>query len=253
MKISGHGEVAGGEYNEDVRISGSGVISGDLKCTDLYASGTVKAGGVTECSGRIEVSGTGEFEYVKAKTVISSGSFSAQTLNVSERLESSGSCTVKGTLSAKEAMISGTLFGGCGASFGKAEINGRFDCDGSVEAQDLLITGSVSVLGILSAKELHIRLDHKRNMTMIRCIDGKNVRIEINKDGISGFFRKKASEISVPETIEADEIYLENTRCPLVTGRNVTVGEGCKIGKIRYYGTCVINCGAEVEKQEKLQ
>ena len=44
--------------------------------------------------------------------------------------------------------------------------------------------------------------------------------------------RAEAGIITVNGTIEGEEIYLENVVADVVKGKKVSIGEGCKIGKI---------------------
>ena len=44
--------------------------------------------------------------------------------------------------------------------------------------------------------------------------------------------RSEAGIITVNGTVEGDEIYLENVVAETVIGKKVTIGEGCKIGKV---------------------
>ena len=57
IRISGSGTVGSGEYNE-VKISGSGRICGDVKCERFAVSGSAHSAGVIECSGELSVSGS---------------------------------------------------------------------------------------------------------------------------------------------------------------------------------------------------
>ena len=253
MKISGNGTIRGNDYNEEIHISGSGTIEGDISCTGLRASGSVKAVGVVICTGEINVSGSGEFKDVKASDMHVSGSVNAENLSVRGELKTSGSCKAREGLDAKKAHISGSLDAGSYAKFGSAEISGRFDCGGDAEAENFTISGPVYIKGLLNAENVEIRLGHGTFTNRINSIGGSNITVKIYNDHkISLFNIGRIVKTAVKETIEGDEIYLENTECPLVVGKNVYIGEGCKIGKVQYYNSCKTSEEAEVCKEEKI-
>lgn len=249
MKISGSTTIKGGDYNEEIYISGSATVDGNTRCTGLHASGTINANADFECSGRMEISGSGSFKNVKTYILQSSGKFSADSLYVKGKYESSGTGRITGKIKANNAEISGTFITGGNAVFGRVEIGGRFDCEGDAQAENFKIYGPVSVKGLLNAENINIKLGQRTYKNKINSIGGTNIKVEISPLVL---FKKKAAVLSVAESIEGDDIYLENTECPLVVGKNVYIGEGCKIGKVQYYNSCRVSDGAEIEKVEKI-
>lgn len=253
MKISGSGTIKGGDYNEEIHVSGSGTIDGRTRCTALAASGSVRANAEVICTGGMHVSGSGSFEEVKAESVHVSGSFSAKTLEVKGLLRSSGSCRVEGVTTANEAQISGSLYSGGNAKFGVAQISGRFDCRGDVEAENFAISGPLNTNGLLNAENVEIKLGHGMFDNSINSIGGTNIAVKVYNDHkISLFNFGRIVKTVVKEAIEGDDVYLENTECPLVVGKTVMIGEGCRIGKVQYYDTFEIKDGAEVKEKEKI-
>ncbi len=251
MKISGSGTISGGDYDNEILISGSGIIDGDMRCAALHASGSVGAEGNVECTGEVHISGSGRFRNLKAKGIHVSGTIHADELLVSELLNVSGTCRTDGAVTAENARVSGSIYVKGGAKFGTAKISGRFDCDGDVEAEDFSISGPLSVKGLLNAENVGIRLGFKKFTNVINSIGGTDIKIEIREEA-HGLFARKAAVTVVNEAIEGDSIYLENTECPLVVGKTVMIGEGCRIGKVQYYDTFEIKDGAEVKEKEKI-
>ena len=253
MKISGSGTISGGDYNEQISVSGSGAIDGRLRCTELHASGSVRANAEVECTGDIHISGSGSFEEVITNSAHVSGSFSAKTLTVKGQLRSSGSCRVNGTLTANEAHVSGSLYSGGDAKFGSAEFSGRFDCRGDVEAENFTISGPVNIDGLLNAENVAINLGHGTSTNKINSIGGTYIAVKVYNDHkISLFNYGRIVKTTVKEAVEGDEVYLENTECPLVVGKTVVIGDGCRIKKVQYYDSCEIKDGAEVDQKEKI-
>ena len=250
MNITGSGTIQGGDYNEGIHISGSGIINGRTRCTELHVSGAVCSNSGFECTGEIHVSGSGKFEDVKAAAVHASGSFIAKSLDVGGELRSSGSCKIKEKLNANDAHISGSLSAN-EAKFRNAKISGRFDCEGDAEAEEFLISGPVFIKGLLNAENVDIKLGFRKFTNVINSIGGTTIRIELREEAHRPFAKTVAKTI-VKESIEGDAIFLENTECPLVVGKNVIIGEGCKIGKVQYTNNFSRDGSAEIGFIEKI-
>ena len=138
-----------------------------------------------------------------------------------------------------EANVSGSLSAN-EAKFRNAKISGRFDCEGDAEAEEFLISGPVFIKGLLNAENVDIKLGFRKFTNVINSIGGTTIRIELREEAHRPFAKTVAKTI-VKESIEGDAIFLENTECPLVVGKNVIIGEGCKIGKVQY--TNAVNSG----------
>ncbi|MBI3459687.1 hypothetical protein HY009_01955 [Candidatus Acetothermia bacterium] len=54
------------------------------------------------------------------------------------------------------------------------------------------------------------------------------------------------------DTIEGDEIYLENTRARMVRGKKVTIGEGCEVETVEYKESLEVTDGANVKTRTKI-
>ena len=255
MKISGSGKVNGGVYNEEIFVSGSAVFDGDVKCGELNVSGSVNTKCV-ECDKEINISGSGKFEDVKTQSLAVSGSFSADSLTVYKDMKISGSCKVRKDLSAKNAQFSGSIQTGGNIKFGAAAVSGKLECKKNVEAEDITVTGRIYVDGLLNAENTVIKFGYGAFTNRINSIGGTNIKIVYYKEGkfdLRDIIFDHGNVITkVEESIEGDNIFLQNTECPLVVGKNVTVGYGCKIGKIQYYNKCEIKDDAIVGKREKI-
>ena len=122
-----------------------------------------------------------------------------------------------------------------------------------MEAENFTISGPVNIDGLLNAENVAINLGHGTSTNKINSIGGTCIEVKVYNDHkISLFNLGRIVKTVVKEAIEGDEIYLENTECPLVVGKNVTIGEGCKIGKVQYYGNCEVKDGAEVKETGKI-
>ena len=109
IRISGSGTVGSGEYNE-VKISGSGRICGDVKCERFAVSGSAHSAGVIECSGELSVSGSLKTDGgVKADSARISGSTAIGGDLCANTLKIAGSAAVSGNCTVTEASISGSI------------------------------------------------------------------------------------------------------------------------------------------------
>ena len=57
INIAGSGKISGGEYAQ-VKISGSGRVLGNIRCTDLRSAGSAHVEGDVECAGQIKCAGS---------------------------------------------------------------------------------------------------------------------------------------------------------------------------------------------------
>ncbi len=256
MKISGSGTVGSNYYNEEIHISGSCTLEGNIKCKGIHASGTVNGTGRIESSGETKISGSGHISgELVTNTLNVSGSFSSNKLEVNDTAKISGTSRISGDMYALMLRASGSVYVGGSLKCADAEISGSLECTGDVNSERLSVSGHVDIKGLLNSEYTNIRLGHRIYRNSINSIGGTTVEIERYDDSVSPFsvFHKdRFSKIVVVDCIEGDEIYLENTECPLVVGKNVTVGEGCVIGKVQYSGTYNTKGDADVGAVERI-
>ncbi len=236
MRISGSGNMPGGEYGS-VRISGSGRVNGFVRCDELSVSGSGKLEGVA-CAGDIRASGSAMFE----------GDVKAKEMRVS------GACKITGGVEVQaDISVSGALRVEKNMSCSLLKSTGALAVDGDVEAEKAEITGKIIVGGLLNAEEVHIRFD---TGTEFGSIGGSRIHLEPGyerRGGLFGWFGRRGKiDARVNAAIEGDEIFLENVICPRVSGRTVTVGEGCRIDLVQYGERIEVSPNATVGKQEKI-
>ena len=236
IKISGSGTSGGGRYNE-VTISGSGKINGDLECVDFKTSGSSKVIGNLKAE-TVKVSGSARIEgNVEAVEMKVSGSSHVTGQVKSQVLKISGSTHIEGSLYGEEITI-----------MGSAHI--EKDC----EVESFKASGNFKIQGLLNAGQVTINLGGKSS---VKEIGGEHIEVKVSI--IDNFFFKKAidkmfnsrGELTT-EIIEGDEIYLENTNAKIVRGNKVTIGEGCNIGLIEYSGEINVSNESIVKEQKKI-
>ncbi|MBQ8830936.1 MAG: hypothetical protein IJ017_05010 [Oscillospiraceae bacterium] len=236
MVISGSGTIGAGEY-ERIRISGSGKADGLVRCKSFHCSGAFSGSAVIECENEIHVSGafknTGE---IKAKEFSASGSAKNNAALTADVVKVSGGFKVGGKLKAVELRVSGGL-----------------GVDGDIEAENARITGGVSCAGLINAEEFYLDTSGS-NYSHAESVGGSRITVENRrtKGFLEKLFGSRNGYFEVRESIEGDEISLENTRVKTVTGRNVIIGEGCRIDLVRYTESVDVHPDAKVGKLEKI-
>ena len=242
MKISGAGVIGGGEY-EEIKISGSARIEGSVRCESFACSGSVHGEGSLESAGDVKISGSAKVDGpVQGKSVHISGAVRCGDLRGSEEIHVSGG-----------AQIDGSLTGG------EIHLSGGVRVKGGIEAEDFRLSGSLDCPGLLNAERVEIHLG--RDASQLGSIGGSQViaapTVNVYGTGaLVSFLQRRFSSptgrLTVRESIEADDVDLVNTHCPLVTGARVVIGRGCRIGTVRYSESLEIDPAAEVGSTEKV-
>jgi cytoskeletal protein CcmA (bactofilin family) len=236
IKISGSGSSGGGKYN-DVTISGSGKINGDLECVEFKTSGSSKIAG-----------------NIKAETIKISGSARIEGNVEAREMKVSGSSHVSGQVKCQSIRISGSTHVEGGLYGEEVSVSGSVNIGKNCEAESFKASGNFRIQGLLNAGEVNINLGGKSS---VKEIGGEHIEVRISI--VDNFFFKKVidkmfnsrGELTT-ELIEGDEIYLENTNAKIVRGNNVTIGEGCTIGLIEYSGEINVSSTSIVKEQKKI-
>lgn len=236
IKISGSGTSCGGKYNE-VSISGSGKINGNLECVDFKTSGSSKVIGDLK-AGTIKISGSARVE----------GNVEVEEMKVS------GSAHVTGQIKCQSIKINGSTHIGGNLYAEEVTIAGSAHIEKNCEAECFKASGSFKILGLLNAGEVNIRIGGNCN---VQEIGGEHIEVRVSPLDNS-IFRKVIDKMFntkgelTTSLIEGDEIYLQNTNAKIVRGNHITIGEGCNIGLVEYSGEIIVAEGSVVGQQKKV-
>ncbi len=212
VHISGAGSVGGGEY-ENISISGAGKVTSDVKCQSITISGSGHICGNVECSGEFKISGPGRVDGdVKC-----------------------GSCDLAGAANVKSTEADG-----------KVSLAGAVTADGNISGEKVIIVGVANINGLINGDEIKITFDGDVKANEI----GGGI-IEIAPKEVRRFIKKKIKPAEIG-TIEGDEISLELVKADVVRDANVTIGDGCEIGKVEYSESLEISENAHVDYQVKI-
>lgn len=215
IKISGSGKVGGGKYNE-VRISGSAKIEGDIDCSEYKCSGSSTAKG-----------------NVKAKIVGISGSTKIEGNLNTEEITVSGSSNILGSVVAQKVKISGSSEIGGSLHTEDIQISGSTSIDGDCEAENFHARGGFNIGGLLNAGNIEIEMYGR---CKVKEIGGETINVKL---GSSHIFSRMINFFTdngrlVTGVIEGDDIYLEYTDAKMVRGNNITIGPNCNIEVVEY-------------------
>lgn len=235
IKISGSGSSGGGEFDQ-IKISGSGKISGETSCNLFKISGSATIEGNIEME-EGSISGS-----VKFQNNVKAG-----------ELKISGSAKCVGSMTVKALKISGS-FGSEGSISGEQiEVTGGLKLDGDCNAETFEMYGQCKIGGLLNADRIEISLEGKSD---IKAIGAETVQIKCGHYGgilkdVIGLFTDHNQRMYC-ESIEGDEIYLENTTCDVVRGGKIVIGKGCQIKLVEYTGSLEVQSDGQIETQTKL-
>lgn len=227
MRISGSGTVPGGEFN-NVKIAGSGKITGNVKATLISISGSGSS-----CGNLI------------TNSLKISGSFKCDgTVNATEVITVCGSGNFLKSVEGKDITISGSASFGGKVKFDNMTIAGGSTIKNNCEGKCFRSNGKLNISTLLSADIISIS---PYENCYVKEIGGEKITVlpeKVNSVSFKSLFSTFSSDkpgILSSDSIEADKIYLENTKCKIVRGHDIEIGPKCEIGKIEYTGTLSLN------------
>lgn len=202
LRINGLGSSSGGKF-DFVQINGKGDITGDLECHEL------------------QINGLGNVD----------GDIRADVIRVS------GKSNFKGAVSGRQLIIDGMTDIGGNISVETIENRGVLKVGSDCGSEAFTSQGGFTIGGLLNAGKIDISV-------YAQCkageIGGEDIKVRI---GAGHGFRKfigslfpglPLNPVLAADTIEGDNVYLENTTAKMVRGQNVEIGPGCHIDVVEY-------------------
>ncbi|KMK75606.1 polymer-forming cytoskeletal protein [Alkalihalobacillus pseudalcaliphilus] len=230
--ISGSGSATGGEYDQ-VKISGSGRISGDIECEKFLCNGSSKVEGDIE-GVQITINGS---------TKVGGDVRSKETLKVN------GSTVIEGSVLYKEFKISGSSRILGDTSGEHLILRGSVKIEGDCEAEYAEFNGSFKIEGLLNADKVEIELNGR---SYVKEIGGEIISVTRTKSNLlDRLFKPLAKELTA-EVIEGDKVEIEYTQADVVRGNHIKIGPGCKVDLVEYKGELDIHDNASVKEIKKV-
>lgn len=211
-KISGGGSIGGGTYS-DVTINGAGTINGAVDCINYTVNGAgVLRGDLVAQTAAFNGSGT----------VNGTAQVGALTVN--------GDGSIRDGAGVGALLVKGNMSVGGGFAGRTADIRGRMKVGGDFTCDSLTGECQLEIVGALSAPVIDIRAYGDCKATRIT---GEKITIAEGKGfgSIINVFGRQ--EFTVSELI-GKTVHLENVVTSLVRGDTVTLGAGCRVGRVEY-------------------
>jgi len=156
VRISGSGKISGGNYGRIV-ISGSGTVAGDVKAREITVAGSGQFEGDIEVR-KITITGSCNIEgKLEADRVISRGGLTVDRDMKAPTVKSYGSLAVDGSIIAEDLYFAGSS-----------------EVEENVEAENFTSRGSFRVGGLLTADEIDIWLGSENSAAEV---GGSKVKI----------------------------------------------------------------------------
>lgn len=251
--ISGSGTIVSGRY-DDIKISGSGRILGDILCHEVKVSGSAKFNGRVE-AGHFICSGSAKcLSDIEASKISVSGSTSIVGKVTGGDVNISGSFKTNNDLNVQSIVISGSMKT---TGLVKAEVvtvKGSLSTEKGSECEVFTAKGHLSMNGLLNAE--NIKITHG-GFSYVPEIGGET--IEISRFDDSNIFSRILSRVFnsrinfKADVIEGSAVKIDYTTASVVRGDAVTIGPKCKIDLVEYTEDVQIHPTAKVKDVKKLE
>ena len=202
LKINGSGKFSGGFYN-NVIINGSGMINGDIDCNGFKVNGSGSVNGSVKC-----------------ETGVVSGSCNISGKVYSNEFKVNGSTKVGGDATSKILRINGSMIIEGSLNGEDFQNRGSFKANGDCTLEKFDSKGGFSISGLLNAEDINIEI---YGPCSVREIGGQTVKANIGRSfGVKKLVNTIMNILNLKEElsaelIEADDIYLENTKARVVS------------------------------------
>lgn len=276
VHLAGSGRISGGYY-DTVTVAGSGRIEGDVDANLIKAAGSCRIDGDVKTrelktAGSCRVSGD-----VRAERMKTAGSCVIEGDVQADEVKIAGTQTVEGALRAKEITSAGSLKVSEDVEAEKFLSRGGFEIGGLLSAEEIKIElggGKVSEIGGTRIEvrrrgrsfwdwrreprvHIHMRRGPEGLGETLESIFEELGRIgeEVERavgEGLGYAFGWERSGYLEADSIEGDEIFLENTKARVVRGKKIQIGEGCEIETVEYSESVEIAPGAQVKEQKRV-
>jgi cytoskeletal protein CcmA (bactofilin family) len=238
LRIVGDNSAPGGTYN-NAKIIGDSIVNGDLDCSNF------------KCVGNTRIEGN-----VKADNTRIVGSLSVTGSLQSDEIRIAGNVETNGDVKSKDIVLRGGMDVRGGLKADNMRLVGYTTIKKNCEAETFRSEGPLTIVGLLNADEIDIRIYSRCKVAEIGGGRIQARRGHYSKLGnlIKSFFTLgdlfKGKLIA--DTIEGDEIRLEDTKAKMVRGKKVFIGDGCEIDMLEYADECRIAGRSTVREKRRI-
>jgi cytoskeletal protein CcmA (bactofilin family) len=154
-----------------------------------------------------------------------------------------GNSNVAGNVQAKSVRVQGALeiSGKLGAD--DVKVMGSLAVKGDCSAETFQVRGAFTIDGLLNAERVELSLYGPSSALEI---GGRAIRVR-RRFRMFGGFREL-----VADTVEGDDIYLEDTVAKVVRGNRVHIGPRCQVDLVEYRDHLEQSSGSKVKEAKKV-
>lgn len=215
LKLVGNTSSAGGQFRH-IKITGESVLSGDVIAESI------------KCIGEMEIKGN---------------------LQVQKKMKLTGECKVHGSIQSESLVAIGDIQV-VSVRGSRVKVSGHIKVDHSCEVETLKLHGWLEVGELISAEQLHLNLHGPCRAQEIGGGTITVTRSPLSK--IKRMFTLQDAGTLRANLIEGDVVHLEHVTADIVRGTRVTLGIGCKIGRLEYRESLEKHPKAEVSSEVKI-
>lgn len=213
--------------------------AGDLRIVGKIKAEKIKSAGDLTANEEVEV---------ENMTIFGDGLFKKLVKGL--KVSTFGDLESLSTVEVKELSVYGEVKGKI-FNTEKFTVNGDIDAADEINSDFLEINGTVKAVGSMNIGSGNFNLMGNSKVNEIFCQDLKVNAGKSSYTGIlSGLISQNHGKLFA-ELIEGDEIFLENTICDVVRGKNIQIGRGSKIRRVEYQNTLKIYENGEVTEKEE--
>lgn len=215
LKLVGKAASSGGRFG-NVRITGEAELTGDTECRKMSCVGTLRLNGNLR---------TRELRLI-------------------------GECRVGGSLDATGINGTGEISVAGGIRGESVRLTGSVRVAGNLEAESIRLRGALNADGLVSADRLEIRM---RGPSRIKEVGGGSVVVKQGRvAAVKRMFLGGVQESLTAELVEGDQLHLEYTQAEVVRGNRISIGPGCRIGRVEFREQLNVSRNAAVRERVRL-
>ncbi len=238
LKIIGDSSASGGHY-KNARIIGDSIVNGDIDCVNFKCVGNTKVDGKLHADNTKVVGSLSVIGSIESDDIRIDGNIESYGDLMSKNLVLRGGMDVKGGVTAEDIRL-----------IGYTTI--RKNCD----AESFRSEGPLTIVGLLNADEIDIRINSRCKVAEIggERIQARRGHYPRLGNLIKSFFipADLFKGKLITDSIEGDEIRLEDTNAKIVRGKKIFIGDGCEIDIVEYAEECRITRRSSVKEKKKI-
>ncbi|RZI00628.1 hypothetical protein EIG99_11005 [Staphylococcus condimenti] len=216
---------------ENISVMGNIKFVNEVQVNEVDATGIIKAN-----------------EYIKIEDMHLVGELFAKKAAHINRLNCTGKIDITGDLSFEQFQSKGTLDVEGHIAGNNIKFIGILNCNEDCEVEQFDVNGAVNIKGLLNADTIKIRI---HELSQIKEIGGNKITIYAgNNKKLLGLVKiiTGSPRILECESIEGDDIDINDVRVSVVRGKNIKIGDNVKAGHVEYSDSIDISSSAYVKE-----